>query len=280
MAQQGVGGPCLVHWTVQDQARPRDFSHLASEGITVIGRLCYGYADGTGTLPPGDKADAFVRAAVETIRRSKGVTFWHVGNEVNNWAEWPDSPVDFEMTPEYVAAIYNEIYRGVGMEAMMGPPPIDPYYGPNSDNRTWWRTILNNIDGAEALFLHCKTQTNDPDEVWSTERFSDWPLEWQYLHLRTAETSLVEVPDEFARLPVFITELNPQHKTAIGGVLGWVEGNGRWVEEAVGYFDWLRGQGWRIEGVCAYRFEDADAWGLRNRGAILGRIRELASGGE
>ncbi len=58
MKQNGIKGVCLVLAQVQDQSVPLDFSGLANAGITVLLRVGYGYADGTGTIAPPDKLAA------------------------------------------------------------------------------------------------------------------------------------------------------------------------------------------------------------------------------
>jgi hypothetical protein len=275
MADQGLEGCCLVHRVVQRGAVQIDCRQLQKAGITVIARLNWGYADGTGTLPRTQDKDAFVDAVVETILAAKGVDYFHVGNEPNNRSEWPGfgSNDVFALSPQYVTQIYNEVWRRVGSGARLGPPPLDPYFGPGSNNRDWWVYMLNNIAGADALFLHAKTQTNDANEVHSRVRFSDEPLTWQYLHLRTVETSLAVVPSRFRSLPVYVTELNPQYLREIKGENGWLPNNAAWVREALDYFRYER----PVAGVVLYRYESAGdqaPYGLEDKPAILEAIKE------
>jgi predicted transcriptional regulator len=277
MAAQGLEGCCLAHYVVQRRPVQIDCTHLREAGITVIARLNWGYADGTGTLPRPQDRGAFVDAVVETILAAKGVEYFHVGNEPNNRSEWPGfgGNDEFALSPGYVTEIYNEIWQRVGNRAKLGPPPLDPYFGPGSNNRDWWLHILDNIAGADALFLHAKTQTNDPNEVFSRMRFSDDPLRWQYLHLRTVETSLAVVPSRFQTLPVYVTELNPQYLRQIEGAHGWLPDNGTWVREALDYFRYER----PVSGVIFYRYEsagDQKPYGLEDKPAILEAIKEEA----
>ncbi len=276
MVKRGIDGCCLAHTPVQRQPVELNFGDLQDAGIVVICRLNWGYADGTGTLPPPEYRGDFIDAVVKTMLAAKGVDFFYVGNEPNNCREWPGfgSGHVFPLTPEYVTQIYNDIWERIDGRVKMGPPPIDPYFGPGSDNRDWWIYLLEHVDGADALFLHSKTQTNDPGEVWSREKFSHWPLEWQYLHLRTVETGLEVVPDRYQDLPVFVTELNPQHLDADGNV-GWMPGNDLWVRQAVRYFREIR----PVTGVTFYRYDvagDQAPFGLRERPVILAAIEKEA----
>ena len=273
MAAHGMTGCCLVHHAVQHQPIQIDCTPIQQAGITVICRLNWGYADGSGTLPRPEDRDSFISSVVETMLGARGVDYFHVGNEPNTRSEWPGvgSDHEFPLTPGYVTAIYNEIWQRVAGRVRMGPPPIDPYFGPGSNNRDWWLTILHDIAGADALFLHAKTQTNEPSEVWSRERFTHEPLTWQYLHLRTVETSLDMVPGRFRSLPVFVTELNPQCLRTIGGTIGWLPDNSAWVHEALRYFR----EEQPVTGVVFYRYDlagDQAPFGLANKPDILNAI--------
>lgn len=276
MAEQGLAGCCLVHRQVQQQAVHLDFEHLQEAGSVVIARLNWGYADGTGTLPRPKHGDAFVEAVVETMLAARGVDFFHVGNEPNNRQEWPGfrSSEEYPLTREYVTEIYNDIWNRLEGRVKIGPPPIDPYFGPGSNNRGWWTYMLEHIDGADALFLHSKTQTNDPAEVWSEARFADQPLEWQYLNLRSVQTGLEVLPDRFKDLPVFVTEVNPQLLDA-DGPIGWKRGNGLWVRQAVRFFREVQ----PVAGIVFYRYDaagDQAPFGLVNRPTILSAIAHEA----
>jgi hypothetical protein len=277
MVDEGLVGCCVVPRQVQRQPIELDFTDLSEGGLAVIARLCWGYADGTGTLPAPTDREAFTDAVVETIRSARGVDYFYVGSEPNNRREWPGFGDEsaFALTPEYVTEIYNDIWQGVDGRARIGPPPIDPYFGLGSNSREWWTYVLEHVDGADALFLHAKTQTNDPDEVWSKEKFSDWPLEWQYRHLSTVETGLEVVPDRFEGLPVFVSELNPQCRRIPGGDVGWLDDNAAWVRQAVRYFR----EEMPVTGIAFYRYGpagDQTPFSLRDTPVILAAISEEA----
>jgi hypothetical protein len=270
MQHTGIDGVGVTLHQVQKTSVELDYTWF--DGV-CIARLCWGWADGTGTLPrPADK-DAFIDAVVSTMLGAKGVDYFYVGNEVNNRREWPgfNTANEYALTPEYVVEIYNAIWERVHDQVKMGPPPLDPYFGPGSDNSQWWTYILGMIDGADALFLHGKTQTNDPAEVWSEEKFGDEPLTWQYLNMLACKTYMGMVFDEFQDLPIFVTECNPQRKG--DGTLGWEAGNTQWVDESVEFFT----TECPITGVAYYRHPGADEFGLEDKPEILKHIKELAS---
>ena len=191
---------------------------------------------------------------IATMKGAKGVKYFQYGNEVNNSAEWPTgSPITIE---GYIQS-YNRVWAGIPQRVLLGPAAIDPYYGPGSNNRAWWTAILQGIRGADVLFLHPKTQTNDPTEIDSAAKFSDDPLKWQYLHFRTIETSLEAVPARFIDKPVYLTEVNPQ-RTPTG--LGWLADNTEWVRRAKAFVArWNADYGHqRINGLVFYRWADDD----------------------
>lgn len=271
MKQRGLRGFCLVHWPVTTAPAPIDFSDAARRGIRVIARINWGYAGGTGTLPPPQYKDQFINACINTIQASRGVEFWHIGNEPNNRGEWPSG---FEITPQYVTEIYNDIWEVVS--AKLGPPPIDPYFGPGSNNGDWWERILFNIAGASVLFVHPKTQTNDPQSVWSTAKFTDDPLKWQYLNMRVIETYAAMIPARFRHLPIIASEVNPQFHTEARRNLGWIDATGaQWVQQALAYLnDWNARGSQPVIGACFYRYETADPFGLADKPQTLARIAQ------
>ena len=290
MKQTGLKGVCLALATVRDQPIQLDFTGLAQAGVDVLLRIGYGYADGTGTLAPPEHLKDFEKAVAVTLNEAKGVGVAHYGNEINNPSEspgWDSSksqpgPKYYALTPDYYVSSYNRVWSAIRSDVKLGPAPLDPYFGPafsflkfTSDNREWWRVILEGITGAEALFLHSKTQSNDPAEVDSAARFSHDPLRWQHLHFRAIETYLAEVPSRFKSRPVYITEANPQRITV--NRLGWQPDNTAWINACVGYLRvWNADpQHQPIVGVVFYRWAN-DEWALADKQLILDRIAAQA----
>ncbi len=287
MKQNNLKGVCLALVQVQEQPLQLDFSDLANAGITVLLRMGYGYADGTGTLPPPDRLAAFEEAVAQTLNNAKGVTATHYCNEINNGSEAPGwnpavnapGPNYFALTPNYYVESYNRVWFKIGTAVKLGPAPLDPYYGPpfpylrfSSNNRDWWTAIMNGIAGANALFLHSKTQDNNPDNIRSATRFGGEPLTWQYFHFRTIETALADVPNRFKTLPVYVSEANPQFKA--DKLAGWEANNRPWITECVDYVQtWNAAVGTQpVNGVVFYRWSH-DQWALADKPLILNQIK-------
>lgn len=268
-------------WTVEmwdyagNQNPTLDFTHLADRGVRVLLRVGFGYADGTGTLPPPDRLTEFENGVIRALEGAKGVYAVHYGNEANNATEFPTG---FELTPEYYVQSYNRIWRRLPDHIKMAPVPIDPYHSYQGSNpRTWWRTILNGIEGAHGLVLHCKTQGNSPAEIESDAKFTDPPLAgWQFLHFRVMETSLEDVPSGMRHLPVWITESNPQRKN--DGRYGWEPNNSEWVHRCFEYIrNWNANPSHQpIHANILYRYPMYDDWRMDDKPLIMGAFREEA----
>jgi hypothetical protein len=253
---------------VREQPVALDYTRFAAAGIDMIVRLNFGYADGTGTLPPPDQLPAFEEAVIVTMRSAKGVTAFQYGNEINNRSEWP---AGHPLTPKEYIASYNRVWNRTPLKIKMGPSPIDPYFGPGSNNRLWWVQILSSIRGADVLFLHSKTQSNNPAEVNSFEKFGNSPLKWQYLHFRTIQTSLEVVPARFRKKSIYLAEVNPQRITP--DQLGWLPDNTEWIVRAKAHMArWNATAGHQqIDGMIFYRWDDDD-WRLRDKPKLLAEI--------
>ena len=281
MRDNEMTGVCLAHCQVREETAHLDFTSLENAGIKVLMRLNWGYADGTGTVPPPDKADVWVASMIATIGAARGVFGFVIGNEWNNPAEWPggwEHPTHV-VTPEYCANLYNRIWRGTSAQVRMTPASLDPYnvvaaqHGVIGDPAEWARRIYSQIVGMEFIALHAKTQTNDPNECWSEAMFTHPPLIGRYLHLRTIQNQLSWIPTRYRPLPIFITECNPQF--IVQDVeIGWVPDNAEWVRQAC---DYLRSQ--PVAGAMFYRYQiagDQAPFGLADKPLLLQAIaREI-----
>lgn len=277
MRNNGLTGYVLAHRPIHETAQPVDFSALEQAGIQVIMRWNYDYG-GVGTFPPTALTEQWIAAMVESINNSKGVYLHTIGNEWNNPVEWVGgypNPTE-ALTPARALSLYNRIAAQVRSDLLLAPGAVDPYnvvaqeFGQPGDPRVWFDAMHNSVDRIDAILLHAKTQSNDPIECSSDEKFSDEPLTGRYLHLRTYLDQLGWVREGLRGLPVFITELNPQRIDTTR--LGWVADNAAWVAAAIAELDRYNGTGGQpITGVCFYRWE-ADDWKLQDKPTVLGEI--------
>lgn len=277
MMSRGVTGYVLLHPVVVREAATGIDMRRHKDSYNIV-RLNWGYFP-DGTIAPPRHLGAHLDAVVGTINRSMGVDLFQLWNEPNNPAEWPDG---FSLTPEYMSAAYNYVYRECP-DHLVAPPPIDPYYGPSSDNADWTYFMYTHMEGAGALITHSgKSQVCDPQTIWSIERFEDEPLTWQYLNSRTLHTFLDQVPSEYRHLPVIVAEANPQHKIAIYGEVGWLPINAD--EWARTFYDFVVTTNARLDSqqvthIVYYRW-DYDPWALINIQPALDTIVEIANDGK
>ena len=271
MLNNKIEGWALILTEIGTTPQPIDATKYEDAGIKVLVRLNYHYHP-EGNLPAVGSADyeQFIDACAQTMNQSKGVWGFICGNETNNPAEFPNGQV---ITPEYYAQIYNRLWYSIPINVKMGVQAIDPYFGPNSDNRDYWQRILNNIDGADFLTVHPKTQDSNPDNVDSKAKFTNDPLRWQYLHLSSYQPLLDVVPARLQNLPVIATEVNPQRHND-GKTLGWQADKGaEWVQRAVQHFkNYNETAVMPITGVIFYRFS-VDDWRINNKPNILQAIK-------
>lgn len=270
LKEKNLEGCCLVLAQIQRHGRVLDMRHLNNP---VIARVDWGYADGSGSLPLPGYANAWVDAVVNTINSSKGICGWIIGNEVNNPAEWPGSYPNpyLVVSPEYYIDLYNCIVDKV--EAPIAPFAIDPYnvvaqeFGQPGDPKEWARRVYANANRYDFIALHAKTQTNAPQECWSSAVFSHPPLVGRFHHLRTIEDQLSWVPE---KRTAYITELNPQLRS--DGTMGWEKNNAEWIPEALSYVRTIP----EVRGVMFYRYELAgggqEGFALCNKPTILDAI--------
>jgi hypothetical protein len=86
---------------------------------------------------------------------------------------------------------------------------------------------------------------------------------------------LNDVPNRFRTLPVYITEANPQVKSA--KKLGWEANNRQWITDCVNYLQtWNAAVGTQpVNGAIFYRWAH-DEWQLDDKPLILSQIKTEA----
>lgn len=257
-------------------ARALDYSAYERAGIRVIANLRYSWSTdcgGAGTLPtPGSPdEDAFIDAAISTIRTSAGVWGWEIGNEANNPREWPTGST---LTPDDVARVYAKIWNAVRPSDRLSPGALDPFNAQAGDPRAWLKAIWRSIElaaGAEFVTAHGYTRGPDPTLVGDMTRFGDDPLRWQYRNYPGCVTALLEsLPNSYRELPVYVTEYN-HLVTDVEPNWGWVR-DSRAAEVVAAAHAAARG---RFAGIALYRW-DGDAWAVRENTAVLNAVKAIA----
>ncbi len=282
MLQNGARGWAVEVLYCNGDFNPRslDFTRHAAAGVRVIVRLNWSWAaadGGQGTFPRKAEYDRFAEWCYRTIRASRGVWGWVVGNEPNRAAERPDPNVP--ITPEDVTYLHNQVWYHARKEDRISPPALDPTNVETGDPREYFRSVLANIHGAEFFALHAYSY-GVGQAVESSERFADHPMTWQFHSFRMWEpfasvlyTFQKDGQFPYRALPLIITEAN--HLTLNDmQTNGWEESATDWVRAAHQYIAaWNSGPGEQfVHGVCLYRYE-GDAWAIKEREGILHTLK-------
>lgn len=271
MAQNALDGLLYVPIILNNSPRVLNFAGNAR----VVVNLRWNWSTdcgGQGTLPPASHKDAFVQACLTTIKRTSGVWGWTIGNEMNNPREWP---VDTALTPEYVAEIYNAVWDSV--TANMAPGAVDPFNVASFDLHEYWRRLWASVKGADFIDLHGYIHGPDAALCWSSMRFADAPLQWQYFNFfGCCQTLLERLPTKYHKLPVLVSEFN--HITDDSNEPGWV-GDARAGEIVKAAYrrltEWnASDQGNPVTGLAIYRWR-GDAWAVAGNSPVLDAIKEL-----
>lgn len=274
MRRNGMTGWAVHAIALGTNPAPQEMTRFEQAGIKMLVRLNYGFHP-QGNQPKANSPEyqKYLDACVETMRRSKGVWGFIFGNETNNPQEFPGGVNGEKIKPEQYAVAYNDVWQRKPDGVRLGVQAVDPYFGPGSDSRDYWQRVLNNLTGTDFITVHPKTQDSNPNNVDSDAKFSDDPLRWQFLHLKSYQPLLDVVPERFWTLPVIATEVNPQRHNN-NQTLGWQENQGaEWVRRAAAHFRAYNEEALiPVNGVIFYRFT-ADDWELHNKPSILDAIK-------
>jgi len=251
-----------------------DASELEAKGIRTIVNLRYSWSTdcgGAGTLPKPytNEWGAFVDAAVNTINNSRGVWGWTIGNEYNAPRE---VPLAGPLTPQDVVLTYNYIYERCN-GARLSPGALDPFNAIAGDPRDWLMGIFGGIHDAAFVAAHGYVRGPDPSLVGSVAKFTDHPLTWQYLNYPGCITALLSyLPEQYAELPVYVTEFNHLWKTSEAvGDIGWVT-DARAAEVIHAAYAAAREAG--FAGLALYRWT-GDEWAVKDNGVVLEAVKTI-----
>jgi hypothetical protein len=274
MTANGLGGVIVRPVFLGETAQAYDFRAAAQAGIRVIVNLRYSYSTdhgGGGTMPVMDTEPwtHFVHAAVETMRQSRGIWGWTVLNEANNPREFPHGG---RLTAWSVIRTYNVIRDLAGEGFRMAPGALDPYHATQGNPRDWLARIYARIHGAEFTAFHGYVRGPDPALVGSEARFTDAPLEWQYLNYPGCVTALRDaLPVAYQDRPLYVTEFNHLWKT-VEGDWGWVDD-----ERAAHVIEAAYAAAKRagIDGLAVYRWA-GDDWRVHDNPVVTDAVKRLA----
>ena len=247
----------------------RDYSAGAGAfGHTAIARLNYGYQP-NGTLPASDGYAEFAQSCAEWVKASEGCRIWVVGNEPNTRREHPRHE---RITPELYAKCFNMVYSAIKVvqpDSIVALAPVHPTDTSMGDPRSYFCRVLEQLEAVDAFALHAFTHGPDPSFITSSHKFQLPPLDWQYYHFRMFEPYLEAIPEQWSRLPVYLTAVHHVFKS-IPRDLGWLDHNKGWVWEMYRNVDeWNRRGGQQIHCALLYRYPELDEWAFRGRTEVL-----------
>ncbi len=279
LAQNNFRGWCVDEVAIGLQPRSLDYAALAAKNVRVIVQLEFG-ADGQGTLPPANQYGAFANAAIATIKNSKGVFAWVIGNEPNKRDNWPAAQ---PITPEQYGQLWNLIWFSVPKGVPVIVAPLDPYWGLGSDPREYWQRMLKAIlaggggkrGGADGLMFHPKVRWHDKSLVRSDVTFTDPPLKGVPYHWRAWQALYDLTPNFFKNLPIYLTQCRAELKVE-NGESGYLDDENGLLEEMYAF---EREQNVKynnlVWALVLYRW-NAGAWTL-NRPSYLDALKAAAS---
>jgi hypothetical protein len=173
-----------------------------------------------------------------------------------------------------VIRTYNVIRDLAGEGFRMAPGALDPYHATQGDPRDWLAKIYARIHGAEFTAFHGYVRGPDPALVGSEARFTDAPLEWQYLNYPGCVTEMRDaLPVAYQDHPLYVTEFNHIWKTSEQvGDEGWVQDDRAAAVIAAAFEAAKRGG---IDGLAVYRWA-GDKWHVYDNAAVKAAVKRLA----
>lgn len=189
--------------------------HNYSPNHHWIVRVNWGYGS-TGTIPFGSGHETlFLERLYRYILGSKNCARWIIGNEPNLPREWPNGQ---PILPQIYAKFYRRCRAAIKninkdyetLIAASGPWNAELKYqgNQNGDWIKYFTDVIGYCDGEiDGFSIHAYTHGYDPNLVNSV-RMMDAPFANRYYDFYTYKNYLLAIPDEHAKLPVYLTEAN------------------------------------------------------------------------
>jgi hypothetical protein len=255
----------VVDWMDSDEQRAQEIIDTLNAQMgeypnnTYVIRLSYHYGQhdgGQGGWPPEEREQQFLEACI-SLSFLINAQYFILGNELNNPSEstW--------ITPHRYTQAYNLVWNNFNQFARLSPMAIDPFNAERPEWGDWrvsWRSVLDNIDGAEFLAFHTYDHgiNADPGKV-----FGDPPLQGVNYNLEVLDSQTEILPPHLAGLQRFVTETG---HTADGS--SWSNESAAWVLNRANPFFRMR----RIR-AAYYRFNYGDPqFRIAYHGDVLGAI--------
>lgn len=187
-----------------------------SENFSWIIRANYGYGS-TGTIPlnPTDQ-EIFISRLINYAKTSKNGTRFIIGNEPNLSREWPDGkPIYPQQYADFYRRCRRALHDSMGEKcevliAASGPWNNELKYQGNS-NGDWIKNFSDTISACQGeldgFSIHSYCHNYDVNLVWS-ETMMNFPFENRHYDFRTYRDYTVAIPQEYAHLPIYLTEAN------------------------------------------------------------------------
>lgn len=230
-------------------------------------RLNWGYGS-TGTIPRLDQIRQYALAAASYASQCSNVHAFIIGNEPNHENERPDGVI---ITPQHYVECFimtRDLLKQVNQKIRVIPAPCAPYHANPTNWLVYNAEILGRIaerGGCDELACHAYTRFQTPESVFSDAEMNP-PLEGQYNSFRTYRDFLSIVPSALQKLPVHITEFDPE--------AGWKDENNGFIvaaqRELVAWNSDLKHQ--RVVSLTCYRFSGQDAgarWQMGNKPKVM-----------
>lgn len=248
-----------------------------------IGRLNWGY-NGAGSIPLPEKDILFQTGAAMYAAKSTGCHRWIVGNENNLKVERSEGvPVSPSRYAECFVKVRDAIRSMPGhnsdevLIAASGPWNTETKYAGNPEG-DWIQYFVDQINACQGKFdgfsIHSYTHGYAQSLVWSEAKMNP-PFQNRHYEFRTYRDYCNAIPEEYAHLPIYLTEANGNGSWKAVGLMdamaqeinAWnLNSNKRKIKSLIFYCYINRGDGYQIRGKedVVKEYKDAVALGIQS----------------